>query len=89
LPTFAQQNTPDPQVREKLIVAIKKHTDALDRNDAAAVAANFTENGILVTPNGTISGREANRETLCKRLPSKDSIQARIPPLQMTVHLTS
>ena len=49
LPTFAQQtNTPDPQLREKLVTAIKKHTDALDKNDAAAVAANFTEDGILV-----------------------------------------
>jgi ketosteroid isomerase-like protein len=60
LPTFAQQtNTPDPQLREKLIAAIKKHTDALDKNDAAAVAANFTENGILVTPDGPIFGRES------------------------------
>ena len=60
LPTFAQQtNTPDPQLREKLIAAIKKHTDALDKNDATAVAAVFTEDGILVTPDGPISGRES------------------------------
>jgi hypothetical protein len=60
VPAFAQQtNTPDPQLREKLVAAIKKHTDALDKNDAAAVAANFTEDGILVTPGGAISGREA------------------------------
>src|SRR5215469_5056992 len=60
LPTFAQQtNTPDPQLRQKLVDAIKKHTDALDKNDAAAVAANFTEDGILVTPGGTNFGREA------------------------------
>jgi hypothetical protein len=60
LPTFAQETkTPDPQLREKLIAAIKKHTDALDKNDAAAVAANFTEDGILVTPDGPIFGREA------------------------------
>jgi ketosteroid isomerase-like protein len=59
-PTFAQQTgAPDPQLREKLIAAIKKHTDALDKNDAAAVAANFTENGILVTPDGPIFGRES------------------------------
>jgi hypothetical protein len=30
-----QTNTPDPQLREKLGAAIKKHTDALDKNDAA------------------------------------------------------
>ena len=34
-------------------------TDALDKNDAAAVAENFTENGILVTPDGPIFGRES------------------------------
>ena len=60
LPTFAQQtNKPDPQLRQKLVDAIKKHTDALDKNDATAVATNFTENGILVTLNGPIFGREA------------------------------
>src|ERR1700745_1300014 len=60
LPTFAQQaNKPDPQLRQKLVAAIKKHTDALDKNDAAAVAANFTEDGILVTPDGPIFGRES------------------------------
>ena len=52
LPTFAQQtNKPDPQLRQKLVDAIKKHTDALDKNDATAVATNFTENGILVQCN--------------------------------------
>ena len=36
LPTFAQQkDTPDPVLREKLVAAVKKHTDALDKNDAA------------------------------------------------------
>ena len=60
LPTFAQQtNTPDPQLRQRLEAVIKKHTDALDENDAAAVAANFTEDGVLVTPDGPIFGREA------------------------------
>ena len=40
LPTFAQEaKTPDPQLREKLIAAIKRHTDALDKNDAAEVCA--------------------------------------------------
>jgi ketosteroid isomerase-like protein len=60
LPTIAQQtNTPDPQLRQKLVDAIKRHTDSLDENDATAIAANFTENGILVTPDGSIFGREA------------------------------
>ena len=60
LPTFAQKtNTPDPQLRQRLVARIKTHTDALDKNDAAAVAANFTEDGILVTPDGPIFGRES------------------------------
>ena len=54
-----QSNTPDAQLREKLVAAITKHTDALDKNDAAAVAANFTEDGVFVTPNGSFVGREA------------------------------
>jgi ketosteroid isomerase-like protein len=60
LPTFAQQkDTPDPQLREKLVAAIKRHTDALDKNDAAAVAANFTENAVSVEQDGPTFGREA------------------------------
>ena len=59
LPALTETNTPDLQLRESLITAIKKHTDALDKNDAAAVAANFTENGVLVTPDGPIFGRES------------------------------
>jgi hypothetical protein len=55
LPIFGQEtNKPDPQLRQKLV-----DTDALDKNDAAAVAANFTEDGVYVTPNGTFFGREA------------------------------
>jgi uncharacterized protein (TIGR02246 family) len=60
LPTFAQQtNAPDPQLRQKLVDAIKKHTDALDKNDATAVAANFTEDAVSVEQDGPTFGREA------------------------------
>ena len=60
LPTFAQEtNTPDPQLRQRLVALIKKHTDALDKNDPAAVAALFTEDGVYVTATGPINGREA------------------------------
>jgi ketosteroid isomerase-like protein len=60
LPTFAQQtNTPDPQLRQRLVALIKTHTDALDKNDAAAVAAVFTEDGVFVTQDGPLFGRQA------------------------------
>ena len=44
LPTFAQQtNTPDPQLRQKLVDVIAKHADAINKNDAAAC---FTQNAV-------------------------------------------
>jgi ketosteroid isomerase-like protein len=47
LPTFAQQtNTPDPQLRQRLLAVIEKHADAMNKNDAAAAAACFTEDAI-------------------------------------------
>jgi uncharacterized protein (TIGR02246 family) len=60
LPTFAQQtNKPDPQLRQRLIALIKIHTDALDKNDATAFAASFTEGGVYVEQDGPSFGREA------------------------------
>ena len=60
LPIFGQEtNKPDPQLRERLIALIKTHTDALDQNDAAAVAATFKEDGVLVEQDGPVFGREA------------------------------
>src|SRR3984893_1984997 len=60
LRAFAQQaSTLDPQLREKLIAVIKKHTDALDKNDAVAVASNFTEDSVSVEQDGPAFGREA------------------------------
>jgi hypothetical protein len=54
LPTFAQQtNPPDPQLRQALD-AIKRETEASTER-AAILAANFTEDGVLVTPDGRFS----------------------------------
>jgi uncharacterized protein (TIGR02246 family) len=59
-PTFAQQtNVPDPQLRQKLVDVIAKHADAMNKNDAAAAAACFTQDGVYVTDRGPINGREA------------------------------
>jgi hypothetical protein len=57
--TFVQQtNTPDPQLRQRLIALFKNFDAAYNRNDATAVAANFTQDVILVTPCGPILGRQ-------------------------------
>ena len=49
-PTFAQQtNTPDPQLRQQLLTLAKKFDDAINKNDAAALAALYTEDAVLVT----------------------------------------
>jgi uncharacterized protein (TIGR02246 family) len=60
LPIFAQQtNTPDPQLRQRYIALVKKYDDALNKNDAAAVAALFTEDGVYMTDRGPVIGRPA------------------------------
>jgi uncharacterized protein (TIGR02246 family) len=60
LPTFAQRtDTPDPKLRQKLVDVIAKHADALNKNDAAAGAACFTQDAVLVTERGPVNGREA------------------------------
>ena len=60
LPTFAQQtNTADPLLRQKLVDVIAKHADAVNKNDAAAVAACFTQGAVYVTDTGLLNGREA------------------------------
>jgi uncharacterized protein (TIGR02246 family) len=60
LPTFAQQtNTPDPRLREWLVALDKKHAEPWNKNDAAAVAALFTEDAVYVTDRGPVNGRQA------------------------------
>ena len=60
LPTFAQQtNTPDPQLRQKLLDLAKNFEEAWNNNDASALAALFTEDAVLVTDSGPVTSREA------------------------------
>jgi hypothetical protein len=49
VPAFCISNTPVPPLRQRLVPGIKKHTDALDKSDAAAIAALFTEDGLYAT----------------------------------------
>jgi uncharacterized protein (TIGR02246 family) len=60
VPTFAQQtNTPDPQLRQRLVTLIKNYDEVFNKNDAPALAVFFTEDAVFVTETGPIYGREA------------------------------
>jgi ketosteroid isomerase-like protein len=60
LPALAQQKDAlDPQLRQVADTLSKKFDAAYDNNDAAAVAALFTEDAVLVTTQGPIYGRKA------------------------------
>jgi uncharacterized protein (TIGR02246 family) len=57
---FAQQKeTLDAQAVKKADPLTGKYDEAENSNDAAAVAALYTEDAVWVTPEGTIVGREA------------------------------
>ena len=58
LPAFAQEtNRPDPQLRQQLETFAKKEDEAFNKNDAAAVAALFEEDAVMVTNRGPIRSR--------------------------------
>jgi len=59
--TFAQQqNTPDPKLHEEFIALDKKFDDAFINGDAAAMAAFYAEDAVIIPHDGPpIYGREA------------------------------
>ena len=58
--SIGQQNAAaDPQTTEELKAFSKKVDEAFNNNDAAALTALFTEDGVLVENTGPIYGREA------------------------------
>ena len=60
MPTYAQQkDVADPQTTQKMLADSKAWDEAINNNDAAAIAAFFTRDGVFVTPEGSIIGREA------------------------------
>ena len=61
LPIFAQEpNAPDPKLREQFLALAKKLDDAFINGDAAAMAAFYTEDAVMVRDDGPpIYGREA------------------------------
>jgi len=61
LPTFAQQkDTVDPKIAQQIRVLASNFDAACNRNDAAAVAALYTQDGFVVLPwGGGFHGRQA------------------------------
>lgn len=61
VPAIAQQKDTvlDPQLFQQLVALGKKADEAFNNNDAAAVAATYTDDAVHVTPSGPIYGREA------------------------------
>ena len=60
LPTYAQQkDLADPQTTQKILALMKAFDEAHNNNNAAAVAALFTRDAVIVAPEGPIIGRQA------------------------------
>jgi uncharacterized protein (TIGR02246 family) len=60
LPAFTR--TPDPKLRQAVETIDKKFGDAQVNGDAAALAALFSDNAVLVTNTGPLNGRKAIEE---------------------------
>jgi ketosteroid isomerase-like protein len=61
LPTFAQQKEPtlSEQDCQQIGALEKKYDEADNNNDAAALAALFTEDAVIVPETGPVNGRQA------------------------------
>jgi uncharacterized protein (TIGR02246 family) len=60
LPAFAQEkDSVDPKIAEQLSALTKKGDESYNNGDAAALAALYTEDALLLTNTGPIYGREA------------------------------
>jgi uncharacterized protein (TIGR02246 family) len=68
LPVFAQQkDTVDPKIAQEIRELAMKYDEAFNRNDAAAVAALYAEDGVNKTPHaGTFHGRRAIEKNYAK-----------------------
>jgi uncharacterized protein (TIGR02246 family) len=54
-----QKDTVDAKTAEQIRSLVRKYDEAFNRGDAAGVAALYTDDAVLVAPEGTFSGRQA------------------------------
>src|SRR3981189_3139942 len=52
-------DTPDPQLRQELEALRRKYDEAANNNDAAAIAALYTEDAVFMTDTVPLYGRQA------------------------------
>jgi uncharacterized protein (TIGR02246 family) len=78
VPAVAQeQNTVDPEVRQRIEAVLMKYEDAYNKNDAAAIAALYTADAAEVfekdAAGGSVSGREAIKQRYAAQFASSPS----------------
>jgi ketosteroid isomerase-like protein len=60
LPIYAQQkDVADPETTQRVFASFKTFDEAINNHDAAALAAFYARDAILVTPDGPVTGRQA------------------------------
>ena len=70
VPAFAQEkDTVDPQIRQQLDALSEKYTEAFNKNDAAAIAALFTQDAVEVGPDGPAYGQQAIEKRYAEGFP--------------------
>jgi ketosteroid isomerase-like protein len=57
---FAQETgLPDPELRQQILAFVQKFDPAFNNNDPAALASFFTDDAVLVVPEGLMYGQDA------------------------------
>ena len=70
VPAFAQEkDTVDPQIRQQLDALSEKYTEAFNKNNAAAIAALFTQDAVEVGPDGLAYGQQAIEKRYAEGFP--------------------
>jgi len=92
IPVFAENVAPDPNAQEAAQKFVNTFNSAAQNKDAAALAALYTEDAYLVTPDGTVSGRAAIerwRAEGFKVITAKPSILERVDMIGTAVRVKS